>query len=202
MATNPVFDDILFPLGLSTGSTGGPTFRTSVTAAASGYEQRNAAWPNGRLKWTLSKDLVKPATRDILVQFFRARKGRLRAFRFRDPFDNQAFGQVLNYTGGLSFQLIKVYGDAASAETRIIKKPVAGTVTLTRDGAAFTAAGNWSIDTSTGIGTFASDQAGHTIAASFTFDVPARFDVDEMSLSLENNYVSWGNVAILEEFLP
>ncbi len=202
MSVNPIFDEVLFPPGLSTGSAGGVTYRTSVVPAASGYEQRNAAWPSGRLKWTLSKDLIKPAMRDQLISFYRARQGRLRAFRFRDPFDNQAAGQVLNYSGGLTFQLIKTYGDAANTETRIIKKPVAGSVTLTRDGVSFPAAGNWAIDSTTGIGTLAANQAGHTLAASYSFDVPSRFDFDELSMSLENNYVSWGNITLLEEFLP
>lgn len=202
MAANPIFDEVLFPLGLSTGSTGGPSYKTSVIPASSGYEQRNAVWARGRLKWTLAKDLIKPANRDILVTFFRARNGRLRAFRFRDPFDNQATGQVLSYGGGLTFQLIKTYGDAGNSETRIIKKPVAGSITLTRDGAAFPAAGNWAVDTTTGIGTLTADQAGHILAATFQFDTPARFDQDEMSLNLQDLYASWDNITILEEFLP
>lgn len=202
MAANPIFDEVLFPLGLSTGSTGGPSYKTSVIPAASGFEQRNAVWAKGRLKWTIAKGLIKPADRDSLIQFFRARAGRLRAFRFRDPFDNTITNQVLNYTGGLTFQLIKTYTDTANSETRLIKKPVAGTVAMTYDGGAFPAAVTWSVDATTGIGTLSKDCSGHVLRASCLFDTPARFDQDEMALNLQDLYASWDSVVIMEEFLP
>lgn len=56
-------------------------FKTEVDEAYSANEQRNAAWTNGRMGWTLEfeKDY---ATTQAVREFFKAQKGRWKAFYF------------------------------------------------------------------------------------------------------------------------
>ncbi len=57
--------------------------------------------------------------------------GRLTGFRFRDPFDFQAINQAIDTSGGgPSYQLRKAYTFGGVVRYRVIRKPVAGTVSV------------------------------------------------------------------------
>ena len=59
-----------------------------------------------------------------------------------------------------------------------------GTVLLARGGVATTS--GWTIDSTTGIITFAAAPgAGVSVTAGFEFDVPVRFDTDELPVTLD-----------------
>ena len=83
-------------------------------------------------------------------------------------------------------------------ETRLIAKPVAGSVKLYRDGVEVTS--GWSIDTTTGLVTFSTAPAADVqVTADFTFDVPVRFDSDQMDLTIETYQLgSWGQIPVVE----
>ena len=83
------------------------------------------------------------------------------------------------------FQLVKLYASGAQSWSRTITKPVAGTVL---DGAGRRGdrppAGRST--TATGIVTFAAAPgAGVSVTAGFEFDVPVRFDTDELPVTLD-----------------
>ena len=134
-----VFDEVLFPLKTTFGSTGGPRRRTEIASLGSGAEERNAVWADSRREYAAGT-LVK--SRDDLhavIAFFEARNAQLRAFRFRDPIDYRsgpplkqptATDQIIGTGDGATatFQLVKTYSSGAQSYTRAIKKPVAGTV--------------------------------------------------------------------------
>jgi uncharacterized protein (TIGR02217 family) len=64
---------------------------------------------------------------------------------------------------------------------------VAGSVTVAVAGVTKTAGTHFTIDTATGIVTFAGGQApanGATVTAGFEFDVPVRFDTDKLDINL------------------
>ena len=74
-----------------------------------------------------------------------------------------------------------------------------GTVAVFKDGLP---AAGWTVDTTTGFVTLSpADTAstGHAITASCQFDVPVRFDIDDMKTTINdyNNY-SWSSVPLLE----
>jgi uncharacterized protein (TIGR02217 family) len=55
------------------------------------------------------------------------------------------------------------------------------------------------VDTTTGFVTFASAPlAGHPITAGCAFDVPARFDTDQLSLTAENYAMYKSDIPIVE----
>ena len=67
---------------------------------------------------------------------------------------------------------------------RTVAKPVAGSVTIALNGAP--QASGWSVDTTTGVITFATPPgAGVAITAGFEFDVPVRFDTDALDVTLD-----------------
>jgi uncharacterized protein (TIGR02217 family) len=135
-----------------------------------------------------------------LIAFFRDRRGRAYGFRFKDWTDWQGFAQPIGTgTGALrSFQLARHYPSGGIVETRPITKPVAGSVRVYRNGVEATS--GWSLDPTTGLVTFSTaPAAGVAIAADFAFDVPARFDSDQMDITIETFLLgSWGQIPILE----
>ena len=83
-----------------------------------------------------------------------------------------------------AFQLVKRYASGSQTWVRAITKPVAGTVRIALDGAE--QLGGWSVDTTTGVVTFATAPAeGVAITAGFEFDVPVRFDADALDVTLD-----------------
>jgi uncharacterized protein (TIGR02217 family) len=97
-----------------------------------------------------------------------------------------------------TFQLVKNYTSGGVIEARTIAKPVAGTVVVYRNGALATS--GVSTNTATGVVTFSSaPSAGVIITADFEFDVPARFDSDQMDITIETYALgSWGQVPVVE----
>jgi uncharacterized protein (TIGR02217 family) len=64
----------------------------------------------------------------------------------------------------------------------MITKPMAGTVTVALDG--IEQASGWSVDTTTGQITFATAPSDSVvISAGFEFDVPVRFDTDQLDVT-------------------
>lgn len=193
------FVEVQFPTDISYGSAGGPEYATDVVASASGYEQRNINWSEARARYNVAHGVKTKAQLDTLIAFFRARKGRAIGFRFKDWTDYQAT-ETLGAGDGVrtQFQLIKTYSSGAVSETRTIRKPVAGTVQVFKN--AVLQASGVSVDTTTGLVTFASAPAvGQVISASFQFDVPVRFDTDKLSASLDAYGIhSWLDIPLVE----
>jgi len=194
------FHEVRFPDDIAYGATGGPAYSTSVVATASGYEQRNMNWSAARGAWDVSSGLKKPSQLDLLIAFFRARKGKAYGFRFKDWTDYKATGQLLGTGNGANkvFQLVKIYASGAGSETRTITKPVLGTVKPYLAGVL--QASGWSINTATGVLTFSTAPAQDVaVTADFEFDVPVRFDTDSMEATIENfNINEWPSIPIVE----
>jgi uncharacterized protein (TIGR02217 family) len=194
------FHEVRFPPDISYGASGGPGYSTSVVTTVSGHERRNANWAAARGRWNVAHGLKKREQVAELIAFFRARRGRAYGFRFKDWSDYQALAQSLGVGDGAttSFQLVKHYASGGAVETRLIAKPVAGTVKLYRDGVE--SASGWSLDSTTGLVAFGSaPEAGVQITADFDFDVPVRFDSDQMDVTIETYQLgTWGQIPVVE----
>ena len=186
------FDNVRFPVAISRGLIGGPERRTDVVMTASGREERNARWANSRRKYNAGYGVKSLDDIHAVVAFFEERRGRLYAFRFKDHTDFKsckpsavvsATDQVIGTGDGVTttFQLTKTYGTARPF-ARPVTAPVLGTVLLSINGVATT---QFSVDVTTGLVTFNSaPQASAIIAAGFEFDVPVRFDTDQIKINL------------------
>ena len=188
------FVEVQFPGDISYGATGGPMFLTDVVATVSGHEQRNSKWSQARARYNVASGVKTETQWQALISFFRARRGKAVGFRFKDWGDFKAVNQPLLSLGGTQYQLVKQYVSGAVVSERIITKPVAGTVKLYRN--SILQASGWSINTTNGIIT---TSLTGTLTVDFGFDVPVRFDTDELALSLDSfNAGSWNNIPLIE----
>ncbi len=188
------FHDVRFPLDISRRAQAVVQRRTEIVVLGSGREQRNARWRDARRRWQVGYGCKSMDDLHAVIAFFEARRGRLHAFRFRDwadwkscnPLSTPAADDQLIATADGStttFQLVKRYGDAADAHIRHITRPVSGTVRVAVDGVEQTT--GFTVDHATGQISFdAAPPVGAVIAAGYEFDVPARFDTDELRIDL------------------
>jgi len=194
------FVEIQFPPAISYGSSGGPNYATDIVISANGHEQRNIGWAEARARYNVAHGVKTKAQLAELIAFFRARKGRAYGFRFKDWTDYQATDVALGVGDGTrtQFQLRKLYSSGGVDEERIIRKPVAGTVSLKKNGV--TVSSGVSVNTATGLVTFtAAPASGQTVTASFEFDVPVRFDTDRLSATIEDYGIhSWLDIPLIE----
>lgn len=189
------FHEIRFPDNISRGARGGPERRTQIVELASGDEERNASWANSRRRYDAAYGIRRADDLAAVVAFFEARNGRLYGFRWKDwgdyksclPSETPTVSDQVIGTGDGSttaFQLAKNYTSGGQTWKRTITKPVAGTVTAALDG--ITQASGWSVDTTTGLVTFTTAPANSVaVTAGFEFDVPVRFDTDQLDVTYD-----------------
>jgi uncharacterized protein (TIGR02217 family) len=186
------FHDDLFPLDIGFNSEGGPTRRTDIVALVSGREERNSPWAQSRRSWNAGYGVRSLADIERVIAFFEARRGRLHAFRFRDPFDWKSCAlaaapaptdQIIGQGDGARavFELTKSYACGGAAATRRIHKPVAGSVRAAIDGVETPVI----VNAAAGEIAFAAPPSeGAIVTAGFLFDTPARFDADALRINL------------------
>lgn len=191
------FHEVQFPTGISKGSSGGPRRMTDVVTLRSGFEQRNSIWANSRRSYNAGLGLQDLGDLYAAVEFFEARRGRLHGFRWKDWADYKSKDPISATTStdvqlGVgdnsedAFQLIKVYSSASNPYTRTINKPVNGTVKIALDGSLQTETTHYTVDYTTGIVTFVTPPGNSVVVtAGFEFDVPVRFDIDQIIVNVE-----------------
>ena len=194
------FSEKRFPTDISYNSLGGPEYFTEISSLKNGHEQRNISWQTARCHYNVTHAIKSQSQLDEIIAFFRARKGMAIGFRFKDWSDYIAKDQIVGHGDGAtkSFQLIKNYVSGENSETRIITKPVAGTVKIYKNSVLQT--GGFSIDHKTGAMLFNTPPAlGSIINASFEFDVPVRFDSDSLIAKLDQKGIySFGEIKLVE----
>jgi uncharacterized protein (TIGR02217 family) len=188
------FHEVRFPTAIALGATGGPERLTEIVTLGSGHEERNSRWADSRRRYNAGYGVRSLDDLAAAIAFFEERRGRLYGFRWYDRMDSRSSGpgvavaatdQALGEGDGeaVAFQLAKTYGATFAPYRREIRKPVAGTVRIALDGVEATT--GWSIDTTTGLVTFAEAPAdGAILTAGFEFDVPVRFDNDRLDVNL------------------
>jgi len=178
--TNSSFHEVLFPPKIAYGASGGPEFNTSIALSINGFEQRNINWRHARGRWDISSGIKDSRDTEEIQAFFRARHGKAFGFRFRDWSDYKVVDQLIGIGDGNKkiFELIKEYKSGTYNYIRRILKPVEASVKV-RLGTVPTTA--YSLDATTGVITFkTAPEKGVNIVTDFEFDIPARFDTDQI----------------------
>lgn len=187
-----------FPLLVSQGASGGPMFNTDVVEIRSGFEARNINWQLSRGRYDAALGIKHLQYLEEVIAFFHVAQGRAHEFRYKDfsDFKSSSFlnpvgfaDQVIGVGNGVinTFQLTKTYTVGSNNYVRTIKKPVAGTVRIGVNGVERTITTHWTINTTTGVITFTGGNTppnGHAVTAGFEFDVPCRFDTDQLNISM------------------
>jgi len=184
-----------FPVDISLNSRGGPTFKTSVVKIASGHESRNQQWVNSRRSYNASFGVRSYPQLQDLVSFFHEARGMLHTFRYKDFLDFSVAAEVVDATEG-PFQLTKTYG-SANPYIRNITKLVTATVTIFNNGSPLVESTNYTLDYTTGLVTKISGFTG-VITWTGEFDVPVRFDQDQIDVAL-SSHVTGGTSTMLIE---
>ncbi|MFA5662405.1 DUF2460 domain-containing protein [Castellaniella sp.] len=178
------------------GAIGGPGFKTLVRETASGTEYRNIVWRRQRGKWEIGYTDDHEKIKEI-VSFFHIMQGRAYGFRFKDWSDyevDNAFAVADGFTS--QFQATKIYQfgeyQYPRALTRLVA-PVDVTVVMPPpegDDPPYPIPA-WSVNLDTGIIAFTQALPyGATVAVKAQFDIPARFDIDELPIEMVTQDIS------------
>lgn len=184
-----------FPIDIGYGSINGFRFKTEIVEYQNGKVYRNSRWDSPLIKVNvknyIKNDQSKIAT---VVRFFNACQGKANGFRVKDYLDftthtdgvsnpsnnDQTLGTGDNVE--VDFQLVKKYTVGSVTTTRNIKKPVSGSVLVAVNGVAQSEGSQFSVNNTTGLVTFSTPPgAGLSVTAGCKFDVPCRFDIDELT---------------------
>jgi len=181
--TTTFFETPRFPDSVSEGATGGPAFSTSVFEAHAGLEQRSANWSTARHVFNIGLGIRTRADMDTVREIFYLARGKYSGFRFKDWCDYKITSGNIGTGNGATtvYDIVKKYTVGSYTYTRRILKPVSGTVSITVNGVAKTEGVDYTVDYTTGEVTFSvAPSNGHAIVITCEFDVPVRFDTDEM----------------------
>ena len=170
-------NDLIESVSLQT--VGGRQFNTTIVSTSAGFERRNINWSQSRGRWEFGERVLLQSELDALVNFFETVAGRAVGFRFKDWSDfkcTHSTGVLQATSDPLVFELFKRYG----TRVKRIFKPVSCQVNVN------------SIPTSVifnanaGTVQFAvAPEAGATLTWAGEFDLPARFDVDQLQSRFE-----------------
>lgn len=201
-----------FPEDISQGSRGGPTWATTVVETDSGVEKRNQRWSYPRHQYDVAYGINTVARLENLISFFHVVAGKAIGFRYKDWLDYKSCArsatptnadvQIGTGTGALStFQIIKTYTQGSYNRFRKILKPVSGTLLVSVAGIAKTETTHYTVNYTTGIITFTGGNiptAGQAVNCGYEFDVPVRFDTDELSVNLSHYAAGSTAVPLIE----
>ena len=183
---SPDFVDVCFPALYAQRATMGPDMDVVTITSDSGGTSRTLQFKEAKIRFTVEETEQSQAVMQTLLAFFYNRKGRLYGFRARDITDFQLLSEPTQQSADgvrTTFQLVKRYPSGAQTDVRTITKPCSDLV-ISVGGVPATPPP--SINFSTGIVTFASPPAaGAVITCTGTFDVPVRFDSDEVVFSIQ-----------------
>ena len=190
------FHDVRFPASLSFGSVGGPQRRTDIVTLTNGHEERNTPWAHSRRRYDAGLGLRSLDDVELLIAFFEARQGQLYGFRWKDWSDYKSArataevdfrDEVIGLGDGatVEFQLVKSYRSGDVIYQRPIAKPVSGSVRLGIEQEELRESVDYDLDTTTGMITLSHPpEVGLQVVAGFEFDVPVRFDTDQILTSV------------------
>lgn len=171
---------------------GGQAHGTSIITVASGREQRNANLSQSRGRWDLGDRMLSEEEKDEVETHFNVCRGRLHGFRFKDwsnfkaSLEDTSLTLTANGSGALTGQLKKKYSIGSQEYLKDIKKPCTGTVKIFKNNNELNS--GFTIDHTTGVVTVsvaAGYAAGDVLQWSGEYDLPVRYDSDEIKIKFE-----------------
>lgn len=183
-----IIDNTRLPDWVEQGAQGGPVFSTQVNRTQGGQESTVVLWSQPLHVWDISYGITRDTFNDVR-DFFYARMGRAYGFRFKDWSDYKITDGNIGTGDGAdaTWQIIKVYDDAVRPFSRKITRIVAGTLVVKVNGVTQTLTTDYTVNMNTGLITFTGGHipaVGHAITVTCEFDVPVRFDQDELELDV------------------
>lgn len=190
-------DDVIFPVAVSVGSTGGPDWLVHIVELASGREERNTPWSAPLRRYDARWGIKTHDQLYEVLKVYLVAAGPLRGFRLQDWNDYKtcapsgtisALDQSLGTGDGAetTFDLYKEYAVESHTFTRRIHKPY-GTALVGVDGSPL--GSGFTLDTENGNIEFDVAPAdGAVLTWGGTFHVPVRFDGNLEQTVLRGNF--------------
>lgn len=170
---------------VSFGTVYGESFKTDVVTMRNKSESRNMLWSESQGLFTLVFNAMLPEDRFKIMQVFRTCRGRGIGFRLKNWTDFKAERQKIGITTGsnenVSFQLKATYESHGFTTEKTIYKPVEGGVKVFSGDEEIP----FTLDYTTGIVTIFDTKISE-IYWSGEFDIPVRFDSDEIHWSVDS----------------
>ena len=195
-----MFDEVRLPENIERGASIGPSFLTQVNTLQSGAEQRNIQFAFPRLLIDASYGVQSKVDYEKILEFFYARQGRARGFRFKDWTDFQISNTVIGIGDGTQdrFQPLRIYTSGSVSFSRPITKIIPNTVVVTVNGVEDASR---TVSSTTGVITLSSPPISGAVVSvqSAEFDVPVRFDTDVLQASaLVADAASFPSIPLIE----
>ena len=191
------FKNVRLPERVSLGAVGGPGFKTTILETASGHEFRNIDWSKVRGRWNVGFQR-EHADNETIIRFFYIVQGRAYGFRFKDWSDFKC-DSVIGWGDGRTtvFQASKTYQIGDTSYTRTLTRLVQDTTHVFVDGTPQIE--DLDVDHDTGLITFDEPPAEDApIRLVCEFDVPVRFDTDDLEITMITQHVSQINAPLIE----
>ena len=166
---------------VSYGTVYGESFKTEVKVMRNKSESRNIQWSESQGIYTLVFDALLEEDRAKVMKVFRTCRGMGIGFRLKNLVDYRAKNDTLGVMtdNTQSFQLKITSSSGVYTTEKTIRKPVVGSVKVFADGVEVAAL----IDYTKGIITV-NAAIGSTISWSGEYDIPVRFDNDDIHWSV------------------
>lgn len=203
------FIEEVFPVCPSLGAQSTPAYNVSVARMMSGAERRNRFWQYPLHRFMLSVDPRQIDEVQIVLEWFHAMGGPECGFRWSDYADykssrvqntptplDQPLDPILESPSG--YQLIKEYTVGSRTQERIILKPVASSIRVANGSGVEQASNRWSLDSTTGILTPLGGFSGVPTTWGGEFDVPVRFEGNELPITIIQNTVHGTSFTLVE----
>jgi len=200
-----------FPDPIAMHSSSSTEFKTDVVVLNNGFEQRNAKWSHPLHRYDVASGIKNEADLSVILHFFNSVRGRFIGFRFKDWLDYSSapiLGKPITATDQLigvgdgqqrEFPLIKTYQAGVLSQVRHIHKPVENTVLVAINGNIDS---RFRVNTANGVIVLPENCdppcSGDLITAGFEFDVPCRFDTDQLSIGLQFQNLGSFSVPLIE----
>lgn len=198
-----------FPVCPSIGSQSAPAYNVSVARMMSGAERRNRFWQYPLHRYTVSVDPRQVDEVQTVLEWWHAMGGPECGFRWIDyadyksvrvnqevsPTDQPIQSSAVSPTG---YQLIKEYTVGSRTQQRIILKPVASTIRVANGAGVEQGPSTWDVDSTTGILTVLPGFTGVPTTWGGEFDVPVRFEGNELPITLHQNAVQGTSFVLVE----
>ena len=182
--------NVRIPDSIERGAKGGPRFKTTILTLSSGHEKRNIDWQRVKCAWDIGYGMQYKEDYDDIIAFFYARQGKAHSFNFKDWTDFQigtvgvasSRQSIGTGTGSNSlFQIFKRYSSGGIDFDRRITRITPGSLTVYVNGVVTTA-----FTINLGLINFTTPPPlTHPVEVICEFEVPVRFDQDELDIEAE-----------------
>jgi uncharacterized protein (TIGR02217 family) len=125
-----MFHDISAPNFLSKNAKGGPKFFTSVITLNYKHELRRLITEEPKCFFSIDLSSLTQQNYDELNAFFRARKGTIHSFKFRDLCDDKVTESKLIKISDNKYHIYKIYTDGSFETLKHIKYPIQSTIKI------------------------------------------------------------------------